>query len=202
VGSVAPGWTGNFSAAINSFSIRAGGFAGTLTAGSINTLSITGNDTGSITAASIRSARIAGQFNGASLTLTTAVAPKVLSLGRLTVTGRTINSTIASAGNIGAIATAGISGSSIDAGVNSGVTLPAAATDFSAAAGIASFTLTGRGATFASTDIGATTIGSLSLGEIITSSSTAFGIGADTIKSLSAKLDTLGVLRLSKLAVA
>jgi hypothetical protein len=119
-----------------------------------------------------------------------------LALGRLTVTGKTVNSTIDSAGSIGAITTAGITGSSIDAGVNSGVTLPGAAADFSAAATISSLAVTGRGSTFANTDIGAQRINSLSLGEIITAGNgAAFGIGADTIKAFSASLDSGGVLK-------
>ncbi len=194
VGSIASGWTGNFTGAVGSLAIRSGGFAGTLTAGSIGTLSIIGNDTGSITAGSIRSARIVGSFSGGSLTLTRA---GVVSLGRLAVTGSTNDSIISSAGSIGAVTTAGINGSSIDAGVTSSVTLPASASDFSSSASLGSFINTGRSATFANTDIGATTITSLSLGRVITSSnSVPFGIGAGSIRSLSATLDTGGVLRL------
>jgi hypothetical protein len=195
-GSIASGWTGDFSGVVGGFTVRSGGFAGTLTAGNITSLSITGNDTGSITAGSIRSVRIAGELSGGSITLTNGVTAGQLALGRLTVTGKTVNSTIDSAGSIGAITTAGITGSSIDAGVNSGVTLPGAAADFSAAATISSLAVTGRGSTFANTDIGAQRINSLSLGEIITAGNgAAFGIGADTIKAFSASLDSGGVLK-------
>ena len=199
VGSIAAGWVGNFTG-INGFSIRAGGFAGTLTAGTVGSLSITGSDTGSITAASIRAAKIVGQLNDATLKLTNGVSGKTQSLGRLTVTGESISSAIDSAGSIGAITTAGIDSTLIDAGVASGFGLPANSSNFTAAASIGSFTVTGRGSTFADTSIAASAIGSLSLGEIITASSTIpFGIGAGTIKSLSAVLDTGGKLKLSGL---
>ncbi len=198
-GSIAPGWVGSFSAGLGSLTIHAGGFAGTLTAGNVGSLTITGDDTGHITAGSIGSVRIVGQMNNAGLTLTNGVTPRALSLGRLTVSGHTINSSIVSAGSIGTITTSGISGSSIDAGVAAGTQFPAAPADLTAAANIASVVVTGRGSTFSNTDIGATSIGQLSLGEIITASSTApFGIGAGTIRSLSATLDSGGALRLAK----
>ncbi len=94
-----------------------------------------------------------------------------------------------------------MSGSSIDAGIAPNVLLPASSADLVSPAAIASVTITGRGSTFSNSDIGATTIGNLSLGEIITASSnTVFGIGAATIRSLVMSLDTGGgVLRLDGL---
>jgi len=202
-GSVATGWTGNFSGAVNSLNIRAGGFAGSLTAGSVNNLSITGDDTGTISAGSIKTMRVAGMINAANLTLTNAVQPKIMDLGRLSVTGVTFNSKITSAGNIGTITTTGISGSAVDAGVAAGVTLATASSNFTASATIASFSVVGRGSEFTNTMIGAEFLGSLHLGQIITDNqSTPFGVAALTINSLSATLDTGGVMNLNKTTLA
>jgi hypothetical protein len=198
LGSVAPGWIGTFSAPINSLTVRGGGFAGTLNASGINTLSIIGNDTGTISAGSIRTARVAGQLIGASIDLTNPVATKVTSLGKLIVTGATLNSQIDSVGNIGSIVTAGISASSIDAGTAAGVTLPTSATSFTASASIASISIIGSGSRFTNTNIGAEIIGSLRLGVITTTNNaTSFGIGAVTVNSLTANLDNGGVLRMN-----
>ncbi len=189
VGSIATGFTGAFSSSINSFTIKSGGFAGTLGAGTIRSLSITGNDTGHVTAGSITTARIAGQLNAATLTLTGSGS----TLGHLTVTGATISSTISTSGNIGSITTAGITGSSIDAGVATGISLPTTAGDFTASDTIWSFTVTGRG-TFASSNIAAQTIGSLSLGTVATNNNAVpFGIAAAALGSLSATLTPGGV---------
>jgi len=170
-----------------------------LNAAGISSLSIAGNDTGTITAGSIQSARITGQLSGASITLTNPVQGKTLALGRLTVSGATTNSTISAAGNIGAISTAGISGSSVDAGIAAGITLPVNSDSFTASATISSFSVVGANSRFSNSDIGAQIIGSLKLGTIITANNgTPFGVGAQTINSLAASLDTGSVLRLSK----
>jgi hypothetical protein len=156
-------------------------------------LSITGNDTGGINAASIGTMRVNGELEGGYIITTNGVTPRAYSLGHLVVTGKTINSTITSAGNIATISTGAISGSSIDAGVNNGVTLPAAATDFAANASISSINVTGRGATFSDSNIAASALGNLSLGEVLTTSSdTPFGIAADTIRAIAMTLDTGG----------
>jgi hypothetical protein len=203
VGSIVPGWIGNFSQLVNAFTDRAGGFGGTLNAAGISNLSIVGDDTGTISAGSIRSGRIVGQLIGGTIDLTNAVSAKGLDLGRLTITGATLNSTINSAGNIGAITTAGISGSSVDAGTTPGVTLPTSAGSFTASATISSFAVVGAGSRFTSSNIGAEIIGSLNLGVITTSNNgTPFGVGAITIKSLSASLDNGGVLRMNSAALA
>jgi hypothetical protein len=203
VGSVAAGWTGNFTQSINAFTIRSGGFAGALSAGGINNLSISGNDTGTITAGSIRSARIVGNLTGASITVTNPVSAKVTTLGRLAVTGVTSNSRIFTNGNIGSITSAGFVGSSIDAGTQPAVTLPKTSGDFTGSATISSITVVGRGSQFTNSNIGAQLIGSLNLGVITTTSNAGVGgVGAVTINSVSAALDAGGVLRLNKAALA
>jgi hypothetical protein len=202
-GSVASGWTASFAKKVNALTIRSGGFAGVLTAGSIGTLSIVGNDTGKITAGSIQSMRIVGSLTGGSLKLTNAEAARVLDLGHLAVTGATTDSQVISAGNIGSITTAGLAGSSIEAGTAAGVTLPSSSANFSSPAAISAIQIVGRGATFGSSDIAAQTIGSLSLGKVITANgNTAFGIGAGTVASLLATLDTAGVLHLNRTQLA
>ncbi len=76
-GSIASGWVGNLSGSLGLFSVRAGGFDGTLVAaGTAGNISIVGDDTGNITAASIRSIRGVGQLNGASITTTNGVVPR------------------------------------------------------------------------------------------------------------------------------
>ena len=201
VGSIASGWTGIFSQAINGFTVRGGGFSGSLNAAGISSLSITGDDTGSIVTGSIRSARINGQLIGGSITLTNTVSARVMDLGRLSITGATLNSTIISAGNIGAITTAGISQSSVDAGTT-GTTLPTSLGNFDASATISSFSVVGAGSRFTDSSIGAELIGSLNLGVVTTSNNAIpFGVAAITINSLSASLDTGGVLRLNRAAL-
>jgi hypothetical protein len=193
VGSVAPGWTGNFTGITRALTIRTGGFAGTLTAGTLDVLSITGNDTGGVNAASIGTMRVNGQLDGGYVITTNGVIPRAYSLAHLVVTGQTTNSSITAAGNIASISTGSISGSSIDAGINNGTTLPTTAADFASNASITSIAVTGRGATFSDSDIAAATLGSLSLGEIITASSeTRFGIAADTIRAIALTLDSGG----------
>ncbi len=199
VGSIAAGFGANFSQQVNGFTLRKDGFAGTLNAASIGTLSITGDDTGTINAGSIRSAKIAGMLSAGTISLTNTVLPKINSLGRLTITGAVLDSRIISAGNIGAITAAGISGSAIDAGTANGVLLPSGVGNFVASATISSFAVTGRGNRFTNSDIGAQTIGSLNLGTITTGNEgVPFGVGAGTIASLSATLDSGGALRLSR----
>jgi hypothetical protein len=198
IGSIAPGWTGDFTGAVSSFTVRVGGFAGTLDAGSIGKLAITGNDTGKITAGSIKSARIVGQLDNAALTTTNGPAPKIDSLGSLTVTGGMQNSLVTSAGNIGSISTAGITGSSVDAGVTTGILLPTSAGQFTASDTISSFSVTGRKSTFTDSNIGAEAIGSLNLATVATANGGApFGVAGATIKSLTAALSTGGTLHLN-----
>ena len=199
VGSVAAGFNAAFALALNTFTIRAGGLNGSVDATTIGTLSITGADTGSIQAGSIRSARIAGAMTNATITLLNNISPKVLALGRLTVTGAMTDSKITSAGSIGPVSAAGISGSAIDAGVAAGVLLPSGVGNFTAAVSIASVAVTGAHHQFSNSDIGAQTIGALNLGMIITNNDGAgFGVGAGTIASLSAVLDSGGSLRLNR----
>jgi hypothetical protein len=196
VGSANANWTANLAGNVNGITIRAGGFGGTISTGAINSLTITGDDTGTINAASIKSARIVGQLNGANLNLTNGVVPRAYSLNRLVVTGQALNSDIDSAGNIGSIAVAGMNTSNIDAGVNSSVDLPAQASDFAATASIGSVTITGRGSTFADSNIAAMTLGPINLGLVMTTSANLpFGIAAGTIQSLIFTLDTGGGLQ-------
>jgi hypothetical protein len=198
-GSVSSGWTATFAKSLNVLTIRSGGFAGSLTAGSINSLSIIGNDTGSITAGRIQSARIVGSLSDASLHLTNALAARVLDLGHLGVTGATTNATIISAGNIGSITTAGISGSSIDAGTTNGVRFPQAGSGFAASATISAIQVVGRGSKFSNSDIAAQTIGVLNLGQIQTQNGgTPFGVAAGTISSFNSTLDSGGALHLNR----
>jgi hypothetical protein len=199
IGSVTSNFTAAFSGPVNSITIKSGGFSGNISAGAINSLSITGDDSGKITAGSIKSARVVGYLNGASITLTNGVAPRATSLGKLQVTGATDDSTILSDGSIGSISTSGIDASSIEAGIASGVTLPSSAGSFTAAATLSSFSITGRGNTFTNTDIAAQTIGSLNLGTITTANKAVpFGIAGGTIGSLSAALNIGGTLRMNK----
>jgi hypothetical protein len=203
LGSVAPGFTGAFSSTLNAFTVKAGGFSGTLSTAVLGTLSVVGNDTGKITAGSIRFARFVGDLNNAEIIVTNGVTPHVNSLGRLTVTGETLSSEITSAGNVGIITTGGISGSSIDAGVASGIFLPDVATHFTAAATLSSFSITGRRNTFVDSNISAQMIGGLNLGTITTANDAMlFGIAGGTIGSLSATLDVGGLLRMNKAVLA
>ncbi len=197
-GSVAGGWAGTFASAVGTVNVRGGGFAGNLSAGSIGTFNIVGDVTGTITAGAIKSAHVTGQLNGATVTLTNRLAAKTFDLTRLVVTGAAVNSHVISAGDIGTIVTGGMAGSLIQAGTAADVTLPVSAADFMSAATINSIQLTGSGATFASTDIAAKTIGSLKLGAIRSSNAgMTFGVGAGSIASLTATLDSGGILRLT-----
>ncbi len=177
---VTAGLDTTISGAVNTFTVKAGGFTGALTAASLNSGKITGS-----------LANSALQFTAGGV-------------ARLSVSGAMTNSTITATGNLGTITAAGIGASTIAAGVvvTSG-SLPTLASAFVSAATISSVVVTGRGTTFSDSVIAAQTVKSVSLGTVTTANNgTAFGIAAGTLGSASATFNTGGLLRAGKKQLA
>jgi len=146
---------------------------------SLSAASITSFTAGSITGGTWNVTGNAASVTAGSITNWTA---NFGTLGKLTSKGAITNSTIHSAGNVGNVAASSLSGSTLFAGV-AGSSLPAALTDFSAAASIANL----RVKTFGSSNVAAQTLGRLTLGAVTTANGgTSFGVAGHTIQALTA----------------
>jgi hypothetical protein len=144
-----------------------------------------------LTAPSIGRFTIGKSLHDSQVSLTSPFAAGVFDLIALAAAGGISNTVIRSAGNVGTITSSSIVSSAIYAGVGPlppGQSLPAAASDFVAAASIQSVRLTrpAPGPAFANSVIAAQTLGSISLGTIQTNNSgVPFGLAAHQIASLS-----------------
>jgi len=175
VGGVASTWVGTFGDVAN-FTAR-GGLSGSLTADSINALN-------------------AESMTNAVIRLNRPFAPGARStaLNRLNVRGAVTNADIRANSNIGTVSAASMTGSTIFAGVNAGGggggrNLPTAATAFVSAASIRNVTIRNRGTTpaFIDTNIAASDLGRMNLGAVqVSNSGRAFGLAAQTVRSVSA----------------
>jgi hypothetical protein len=173
-------WNGSFGT-IGALTVRSGGFGGTLSTGSIRSLTINGNLTGTVTATSAASVRVAGDFNGATFTVNGL-------LGRLLVTGTIGGSALTTTGGITSITAGSINTSQILVGAASGVTsLPVSSASDVGTATIGSIKLTGRsGDQYTNSDIITGTIKSASLGTVaINNNGTGFGLAVGTITSFT-----------------
>ncbi len=151
------------------------GPVGTVTAGSL---------AGSFTAPSVRGLRVRANLS-AAVTLTAAGGTD---LTTLSVGGTIADATVRAAGGIGTVTAAAVTGSTIFAGVTPALTtLPAAASDFAATAGILSFTVTGNAAaSFADSDVAAAALGRVAVRRVATANGgTPFGFASDTLASFT-----------------
>ena len=179
-GSVGAGWSAQATGAIAG--ITTGNFAGDLTAGSIKAMDVKG----SMTNAHVHVENVP------------TADPKVLALGKLTVKGWVDGSEIHSDGRAGAITVGGMKNSAVEVGLVDPATethLVDAPADFAAvdalAAGLASFTvkgILGEATTFRQSNVSAWSIGKVSLLDILTTGSEAFGIAANGLTSLATKI--------------
>jgi hypothetical protein len=167
---------------ITSLTIRSGGLSSALTAGAINSLSITGDLTGNVTAGSAKSIRVNGSINGSDVEISGA-------LGQLNISGVLENNAdLIVGGNITSITAEAMDASTISAG-SSGGTFANVASGNLGTATIGSIRLTGRpadGDEFANSSIWADHITSASLGSVTTDNSTVnFGLAVNTINSFT-----------------
>jgi hypothetical protein len=119
--------------------------------GGITTLQVDGNASGSISAAYIRTLKVARNVSSASITLSSAGSARSPDISTFSVGGTFSDSSLRSAGDIGLIRIGALNDSSIFAGASPSVTtgLITTASDFVAAADIASLSVTGvRGSTY------------------------------------------------------
>jgi cyclophilin family peptidyl-prolyl cis-trans isomerase len=158
-------------------------------AGLIGKLTVKGTLSSTIQAGAITSLSVIGTADGAVVQTNATFSKKFVQLSHMSVTGAMTNSVIFAAGNIGSITAASMTGSRIYAGIllatAQGGALPTGTTDFSSAARIASVSL-GRGSNaFSNSQINASILGSINLGNIDTSSSgVPDGIAAESGTSI------------------
>ena len=163
--------------------------------GSVRSVTAGRFDGVSITAAQIGSITSRGDFSSTELTLTQGVARAATALGRLTVVGSLIGSTILSAGGVGAITVGAMEDTAVLLGLRAGYATDVnadgvldspEASDFAdaPAARLASLTIRGgrglSGSLFSNSNVAAGRIGRLSLRDVdVTNAGDAFGITAD-----------------------
>jgi hypothetical protein len=162
----------------------AGGWSATV-AGAVTSVATSGDLAGSLAAGSIASLAVGRDLSAATLTLTTA-AGKGYDLTALRVAGTVSDSTVRSAGSVGAVVVGAVRDSTIFAGVAAGVTgLPTAASDLTAAVRLNVFTVTGvRGASadVAASDVAAGTVGQVRVTGVDTANGgTPFGFAATSL---------------------
>ena len=161
--------------------------------GDVQLLQTTKDASGAITAKSIKTLTVGGNLANATVTLTQPVVPtntKLQALTALTVTGILDNSSILSAGHLGALTFGALRNSRILAGVNASSTgLPDSLIDFTAAAKIASVTVKGIAGmpnAMINSNIAAQFLGAISLRDVLGANGTTdFGLAADKIAALT-----------------
>jgi subtilisin family serine protease len=156
-------------------------------AGDISTLNVAGDAAGSLTANSIRMLKVKQDLTDATITLTGGDS-KTPSLRNIQIGGTLSDSKILADDDIDAARLGAIAGSDVFAGVSSTVTtLPTSAADFTAAAEILSFIVTGiPNSTFAVTNsnIAAEKLGKVSVrGVDTTNGAIPFGFAAVSLAS-------------------
>ena len=182
-GSIAGAWTGMVNGTLAALTIKAGGLASALTAGTLGVLSVGGDVTGKITAQSINTIRIKGGLSSSTITASAAAGLK-----QLVVSGTVTNEVVTSGGSIGAVSAGAISGSTLNAGVPSTTTLATASTSNLGSSTIGSVQV--RGA-FTNSNILAAKVGSASLGTITTDNGqTSFGLAARSINAFAGVFGT------------
>jgi hypothetical protein len=134
----------------------------------------------SITAPSLGTLKVTGNFES-DVTLTDETQRTTV-----LVTGLLHNSTITTAGNLGAVTVGGIDSANVFAGVSS---RPDALEDFADARTIQSFTIAGikgyTGSLFLNSQVAAQTIGAIKVKDVSATGAGDFGFVADVIKSYS-----------------
>ncbi len=154
-------------------------------AGGVASVATTGDLAGSLTAPTVGALRVGGDLAAADVTLT-AAAGRGYDLSSLRVGGTASGATVRSAGNVNAVSVGAVTGSTFYAGLGSAVAaLPTARTDFTTAAKISAFTVTGvRGvaAGDTATDVAAATIGRVRVYDVVTANGgTPFGFAAESL---------------------
>ncbi len=161
-GSVNSTWAGQINGALTSMTVKTGGLADDLIAGSIGSLVIGGDLTGNITAASVKTIRVNGNITGSTLDIT-------------------------GAGGLSSLTALSLTNSNIFVDVTPTLTLAAATSGALGTATIGSIDLTARGSNaFANSSIFADKIRSLALGTVNTdNSSTPEGVATNSIASVT-----------------
>ncbi len=170
-------------------------------AGVVQNLKVTGNLNSTVDVAAINQMSVTGNLASAVVQTTEAYSARGSELRSLKVGGTISNSTLFAAGNVGAISAGAITGSRLYAGVAlseaQDSALPAATSDLTGPAKIASITLP-AGGSFTGSLIAAYQMGTLRLGTVGTSDGgTAFGVASAKVASLRAALSSGATLALS-----
>ncbi len=169
--------------------------------GTVASIHLGGNVSSAISASGIGSLSVVGNLTGATIQTTGTFVAGQTQFGQLIVGGQISGSTVESVGNIGSVSAAELTGSEIYAGVTSAVEqaaeFPGSLSDFSQEAQIGSVLLKSKTAAFTNSKIAGEKIGDMQLGEIVTSNGgNPQGLAAQTIRSVTAKLDSGGELKM------
>jgi len=178
---------------LGALAVAKGGMRGDLrTVGTLGTVDVGGDFRGgTIAAPALGSLVVRGDLAGATVALQRGVVPGRRTLGALSVGGWLDDTTIRSAGSVGAVTVGGMRSARILAGVAPGVDgLPAVAADFTAPATLESLTVRGlRDASnhsFIDSRVAATTVGTVSLrGVRFDNGGVPFGIASVTLRGLT-----------------
>ena len=181
--STAAGFSASVGRSLNTLVVRTGGFGGTLTAGTLGTLTVTGGLTGTVAASTARTVRVVGNVTGATLAFTGGGT----SLGTLAVTGAVAGTTLTSAGSIGTIAVVSLTGDTLLAGATAGTTLATATSGDIGTATINALRVASRAAdAFADTAVIASRITSAVLGMVqTTNGGTPTGLAVTAATSIT-----------------
>ncbi len=171
-GSIAAGWSEAISGTLTSFIVNS-------------------NLASNLDAGSIRSAVIHGDLSG-NVTTRDAFDARSSSLGKLVVSGAMTNSFVQSSGSIGLIVAGAMVGTHIFAGASSTASqFPSALGDFVSPARIARVAVKSSASvtTFSDSTIAAASLGSMSLGSILSNNNAGvpFGVVGDVITSVVAR---------------
>jgi hypothetical protein len=194
-GSVAAGWSGNIEGALGAMTILSGGFASNLTAGSVGSIVVLGDFTGDLTTSNAAVLRVTGAMNGSTLTFT-GPAGGGLSLNALVVGGAITNTTLTTAGDVGAIVGSSLIGSTLDIGTDAGVSFGSVTAANIGSHTLRSLRLTSHAAgAFADSTVIANTISSAVIGDVTTTNGgTPEGLAAHSLRTLSASIKGVNIL--------
>ena len=150
-----------------------------------------------VSAATINRVTITGDMTNASVQTTGAIDRTVQQLNHLTVAGAMTGSDVFATGNVNQVTAKSMADSRVYAGVGSSFFgtggLPGATTDLASLVTIRSLTLRAPTNTFTDSYVGAYTIGRLHLGQVtVANGGTPFGLSANTIGSVAARLNPGG----------
>lgn len=191
-GAVSGQWSVHSSAGVVNAGALSEGFSAQVTGALVR---LAGGDvTGSLTAGSIGT-MTARAINNATITLTDPVAAGAFALRSLTASRGLSGTTIKSSGNIGSIVASNMTNSTVYAGV-SGSSLPTTPAGFSNQATINSLALTqpSNGASFVNSKVAAYALGRIALGPMqLYNNGSPLGVSAGSISLLTASDSATGL---------